>query len=58
MVTQFCFAPARILEYCSARYCAAHTADCNVVGVHLFSFGGVGAAATWMNRIIAARGSS
>lgn len=36
-----------------ARYCAAH-ASCNVVGVHLFTFGGVTAAAEWMNRGIAA----
>jgi methylenetetrahydrofolate reductase (NADPH) len=117
VVTQFCFAPARILEYCAslarnapgvpvyaglagptslasllrfaqrcgvsaslralqaqglnavrlvthtdpgdqlaalAHYCGAH-ADCNVVGVHVFSFGGVTAAADWMNRIVAAR---
>ena len=40
-----------------ARYCAAH-ADCNVVGVHLFTFGGVTSAAAWMNRYIASRGSS
>lgn len=32
-----------------ARYCAVH-ADCNVVGIHLFTFGGVEAAARWMNR--------
>jgi methylenetetrahydrofolate reductase (NADPH) len=38
-----------------ARYCAAH-ADCNVVGIHLFTFGGVVAAAGWMNRQIAAAG--
>ncbi|MBI1943097.1 MAG: methylenetetrahydrofolate reductase [Betaproteobacteria bacterium] len=38
-----------------ARYCASH-ADCNVVGVHLFTFGGVAAAASWMNRYIASRG--
>lgn len=38
-----------------AHYCAAH-ADCNVVGVHLFTFGGVTAAANWMNRYIASRG--
>ena len=120
VVTQFCFAPARILEYCSAlarsapgvpvyvglagpttpgsllrfaqrcgvsaslralqaqglnavqlvthtdpaeqlaplaRYCASHTAGCNVVGVHLFSFGGATAAAAWMNRSISSRGS-
>jgi methylenetetrahydrofolate reductase (NADPH) len=31
-----------------ARYCSAH-AECNVVGVHLFTFGGVAAAARWMN---------
>jgi methylenetetrahydrofolate reductase (NADPH) len=117
VVTQFCFAPARIVEYCAslarrapgvpvyvglagptspaallrfaqrcgvsaslralqaqglnavrlvthtdpgdqlaalAHYCGAH-ADCNVVGVHVFSFGGVTAAAEWMNRAIAAR---
>ena len=115
VVTQFCFAPGRIVEYCAAlargapgvpvyvglagpasaaallryaqrcgvsaslralqaqglnavrlvtrtdpgeqlaalaRYCAAHAA-CNVVGVHLFSFGGVTATAAWMNRAIA-----
>jgi methylenetetrahydrofolate reductase (NADPH) len=38
-----------------ARYCAAHPAGCNVVGVHLYSFGGVTATAEWMNRAIAAR---
>jgi len=31
------------------RYCAGH-ASCNVVGVHLFTFGGVAAAANWINR--------
>jgi methylenetetrahydrofolate reductase (NADPH) len=31
-----------------AHYCASH-ADCNVVGVHLFTFGGVAAAARWIN---------
>jgi methylenetetrahydrofolate reductase (NADPH) len=36
-----------------ARYCAAH-ADCNVVGVHLFTFGGVKSSAAWMNRYITA----
>jgi len=36
-----------------ARYCASH-ASCNVVGVHLFTFGGVTAAAEWMNRCISA----
>ncbi len=35
-----------------ARYCASH-ASCNLVGVHLFTFGGVTAAAEWMNRSIA-----
>ncbi len=38
-----------------AHYCAAH-ADCNVVGVHLFTFGGVTSSATWMNRYIASLG--
>jgi len=37
-----------------ARYCTARRA-CNVVGVHVFSFGGVREAATWMNRIISGR---
>ena len=32
-----------------ARYCAGH-ASCNVVGMHLFTFGGVTAAANWINR--------
>jgi methylenetetrahydrofolate reductase (NADPH) len=36
-----------------ARYCAAHASGCNVVGIHLFSFGGVTAAARWMNRTLA-----
>ncbi len=40
-----------------AHYCAVH-ADCNVVGVHLFTFGGVTSSATWMNRYIASLGSS
>jgi len=35
------------------HYCSVH-ADCNVVGVHLFTFGGVNAAAEWMNRYISA----
>lgn len=39
-----------------ARYCSAH-ANCNVVGIHLFTFGGVTASAGWMNRYIASRGS-
>ena len=40
-----------------ARYCAGH-ADCNVVGVHLFTFGGVASSAAWMNRHLASRGSA
>jgi methylenetetrahydrofolate reductase (NADH) len=39
-----------------AHYCAVH-ADCNVVGVHLFTFGGVTSSATWMNRYIASLGN-
>jgi methylenetetrahydrofolate reductase (NADPH) len=39
-----------------AHYCAVHD-DCNVVGVHLFTFGGVTSAATWMNRYIARQGN-
>ena len=35
-----------------ARYCAAQ-ADCNVVGIHLFTFGGVAPAAQWVNRQLA-----
>ena len=35
-----------------ARYCLAHAA-CNVVGVHLFSFGGAPRAAAWMAGAIA-----
>jgi methylenetetrahydrofolate reductase (NADPH) len=38
-----------------AHYCAAHASGCNVVGVHVFSFGGVTAAAAWMNAVIGAR---
>jgi methylenetetrahydrofolate reductase (NADPH) len=38
-----------------ARYCAAHAA-CNVVGIHLFTFGGVDASAEWMNRYISLHG--
>jgi methylenetetrahydrofolate reductase (NADPH) len=38
-----------------ARYCLVH-ASCNVVGVHLFSFGGASRAAAWMASVIA-RGS-
>jgi methylenetetrahydrofolate reductase (NADPH) len=40
-----------------ARYCAVH-AECNVVGVHLFTFGGVTSSADWMNRYIASRGNT
>jgi hypothetical protein len=39
-----------------AHYCGAH-AHCNVVGVHLFTFGGVTGAAGWMNRYISSRGN-
>ncbi len=39
-----------------ARYCASHAA-CNVVGVHLFSFGGVARTAAWMRDAIALRRS-
>lgn len=39
-----------------AHYCAVH-ADCNVVGVHLFTFGGVTSSAMWMNRYIASLGN-
>lgn len=38
-----------------ARYCAGH-ATCNVVGVHLFSFGGVAQSAAWLNRALASAG--
>jgi methylenetetrahydrofolate reductase (NADPH) len=34
------------------RYCEAQ-ADCNVVGIHLFTFGGVAPAAEWINRRLA-----
>jgi methylenetetrahydrofolate reductase (NADPH) len=117
MVTQFSFAPARVIEYCTsmarerptlpvyvglagptdprtllrfaqrcgvsaslralkdqgmaavrlvthtdpgeqlaavARYCLGHT-SCNVVGVHLFSFGGAAQAAGWMRSLLASR---
>ncbi len=37
-----------------ARYCVGHT-SCNVVGVHLFSFGGAARAAEWMRSLVAAR---
>jgi methylenetetrahydrofolate reductase (NADPH) len=39
-----------------AHYCAVH-AECNVVGVHLFTFGGVSATARWINRFVAGSGS-
>ena len=35
-----------------ARYCSTHD-NCNVVGVHLFSFGGAAKTAQWMNGVIA-----
>jgi methylenetetrahydrofolate reductase (NADPH) len=117
LVSQFCFAPARVIEYCAslahelpglpvyvgiagptapgtllrfaqrcgvsaslralkdqglaavrlvthtdpseqltavARYCLAH-ASCNVVGVHLFSFGGAIRTADWMRLLVASR---
>jgi methylenetetrahydrofolate reductase (NADH) len=34
------------------RYCLAHAA-CNVVGAHLFTFGGAARTAAWMNQVIA-----
>ena len=37
-----------------ARYCTVH-ANCNVVGAHVFSFGGAAETAAWMNRFIASR---
>jgi len=37
-----------------ARYCDAHD-WCNVVGAHLYSFGGVRRTAAWMNGVIAAQ---
>ncbi|HTP97149.1 MAG TPA: methylenetetrahydrofolate reductase [Burkholderiales bacterium] len=36
-----------------ARYCLAH-ADCNVVGTHFYTFGGVIQTAEWMRRVIEA----
>ncbi len=39
-----------------AHYCASHPV-CNVVGVHVFSFGGVARTAEWMRRVIEARGA-
>lgn len=39
-----------------ARYCLAR-ASCNVVGAHLFSFGGAAHTAEWMNRVIASAGA-
>lgn len=38
-----------------AHYCVGQ-ATCNVVGVHVYSFGGVAATANWMNQTIASRG--
>jgi methylenetetrahydrofolate reductase (NADPH) len=38
-----------------AQYRERHD-DCNVVGVHLFSFGTAARSAAWMNRIITSRG--
>jgi methylenetetrahydrofolate reductase (NADPH) len=35
-----------------ARYCVGHAA-CNVVGAHLFTFGGAARTAAWMNQVIA-----
>lgn len=35
-----------------ARYCLAHAA-CNVVGAHLFTFGGAARTAAWMNQVLA-----
>ena len=32
-----------------ARYCGLRP-DCNVVGIHVFTFGGVAPAVQWMNR--------
>lgn len=40
-----------------ARYCASHASGCNLVGVHVYSFGGVAAAAAWINRTLATRGN-
>jgi methylenetetrahydrofolate reductase (NADPH) len=40
-----------------ARYCAAHAA-CNVVGAHLFSFGGALKTAAWMNDTITSLGAA
>ncbi|MDH4191402.1 MAG: methylenetetrahydrofolate reductase [Betaproteobacteria bacterium] len=37
-----------------ARYCRARS-QCNVVGVHFFSFGGAATTATWMNQAIQQR---
>jgi methylenetetrahydrofolate reductase (NADPH) len=36
-----------------ARYCALREADCNVVGIHLYSFGGAAKTAQWMSRRLA-----
>jgi methylenetetrahydrofolate reductase (NADPH) len=37
-----------------AHYCIGHT-SCNVVGVHLFTFGGAVQAAEWMRSLVASR---
>jgi methylenetetrahydrofolate reductase (NADPH) len=38
-----------------AKYCATRS-SCNVVGVHLYTFGGVELTAEWMNRLITGAG--
>ena len=38
-----------------AKYCLRH-ADCNVVGVHIYSFGAAAKSAVWMNGLITSRG--
>lgn len=40
-----------------AHYCLGH-GTCNVVGAHLFSFGGAAKTAAWMNREITSRGGA
>ena len=39
-----------------AHYCLGQ-ATCNVVGAHVYSFGGAAATAVWMNQVIAFRGT-
>ena len=75
MVTQFCFSPQRVVDYCAglarshpqlpvyvgvagptdpvalARYSSAR-GQSNVVGVHLYSFGGAVATARWMRELM------